>query len=81
MAELPEPEVPENELDAFLLSVAAAADLGAAGEVLDGYQCLLGGQEHAEELQEIGEPWAPELVAQYERALQWYGECWGLCIE
>ena len=57
--------LPEAELEAFLLTAAEAADLGSAGEVFDGYRCLLAGVERPEELREDGEPWAAELVARY----------------
>jgi len=73
--------LPEAELNAFLLTVTEAADLGSAGEALNGYRCLLGGIERAEELPEDGEPWAAELVTRYRLALDRYGERWGLRVE
>ena len=74
-------ELPESELNAFLLTVTEAADLGSDGEALNGYRCLLGGMERAEELQEDGEPWAAELIARYRLALLRCGEEWGLRVE
>ena len=74
-------ELLESELNAFLITATEAADLGSAGQVLDGYRCLPAGQERAREAQEFGEPWAAELVARYTLALRRYGEEWGLRVE
>ena len=51
-------ELPETELNAFLLTVTEAADLGGAGEALNGYRCLLAGMERAEAL---GEEWGMRI--------------------
>ena len=74
-------ELPESELETFLLTATEAGGLGSASEVFDGYRCLLGAIERAEELGEYGMPWPAELVARYRLALDRYGAGWGLRIE
>ena len=33
-------QLPNSELDTFLLTVTDGADLGSAGEMFDGYRCV-----------------------------------------
>lgn len=73
--------IPTNELNTLIMSVAEALDLAAAGEVLNGWRCLLGGMERAQEAEEWGDPWGPELVARYRKALDEYGELHGIRVE
>jgi len=74
-------ELPDSELNARMLTVTEAADLGSSGEALNGYRCLLAGMERVEELREDGEPLAAELAARYRLALDHYGVDWGPRIE
>lgn len=74
-------DLPDNELDAFLMTVTEALDLARDGQTLDGYRCLLGGRERAQEAADDGEPWGPDLVQRYSETLLRYGEEWALTVE
>lgn len=65
--------IPANERATLMLTVSEADDLAAAGKILNGYRCLLGGMERATEAQEFDEPWAEELISRYREALDRYG--------
>lgn len=70
--------IPEHEAATLAMSVTEALDLAEAGQVLDGYRCLLGGLARAEEAAAEEEPWGPELVTRYRIALTNYGERFGI---
>ena len=71
-------ELPESELDAFIMTIIDARSLAVVGHVLEGYYCLLAGMERAQEQQE---PWGRALAMGYRMALESYGAEWGLRIE
>ena len=74
-------ELPADELDAFIRTIADARSLAVVGHVRDGYCCLLAGMERALEQQDHGEPWGRALVPAYRLALDCYGAEWGLKVE
>lgn len=70
--------LPPHEHRTLTLTVYEAEDLAAAGEVLNGWHCRLGGVERAEEAREFGEPWAEHLIGAYRAALDRYAEQHGI---
>jgi hypothetical protein len=48
--------LPNNELDAFLLTVTDAIDLAREGDAAEGYTVLLVGLHRAEQARDDGEP-------------------------
>lgn len=74
-------ELPQNELDAFTRTIIDARRLAAAGDVLNGYRCLLDGLARALDQQDRGVPWARALATGYCQALESYGAGWGLRVE
>lgn len=73
--------IPAHELTTLRMSVFEANDMAGVGETYDGLRCLLGGQARAQEAADDGEPWGAALVAEYRKALDAYGEKWGIRVE
>ena len=71
-------DLPKHEELTLALTIHEAGDLAREGQVLDGYRCLLGGLERAQEMAEEGEEWGGVLVARYLQALLAYGKLWGV---
>lgn len=59
--------IPQEQLDEFIFAVSEAFGCGTEGRVPRGYLILRDGLCAA---QEVDEPWAPELVALWDRGLQ-----------
>ena len=69
-------DLPDSELNAFLLTTTEAVDLARAGEIDDGYRCLRGDLARAEECAEF-EPWGPELVKRYRDGIARFEQQYG----
>ena len=70
-------ELPQTELGAFTNTIIEARRLATAGDVWNGYRCLLDGLAHALDQQDRGAPWARALTTGYRQALESYGAEWG----
>lgn len=62
--------LPYPEIDGLLNCVTSAAELARCGEFAGGYALLCDGLHYAEDLEEQGRPYAPELADRYRRAVE-----------
>ena len=73
--------LPTNEIDTLTMTVTAAVDLAAEGQIADGYACLTYGLHRAEEMAEEGYEWGQELADRWRRACDNYAQRYGVKIE
>ena len=74
-------DLPDHELNTYLMTVTEALDLAQDGDVKNGDRCLLGGKERSQEAVDEGEPWGLELERRHEETPLRYGQEWGLQVE
>lgn len=70
--------IPQAELDTFLTSVSRAEQLSRAGNVSEGYLCLLTELNRATDAQEADEPWATPLLRRCYATLADYAAAHGI---
>ena len=73
--------IPENELKDLDTAIDEAIGLAAEGQRAAGYTHLLAGLHRAQELRQIGAPWARALVWRYREAIGVYIESLGVPME
>ena len=69
--------IPNHELDLLSITLDDAAEAAGDGRISEAYADLQGALYRTEEFLESGEPWAPELRARYEEAVETFVRMYG----
>lgn len=72
--------IPDRELQELIRRANASVVLASQGRLADGYTRLLAGLHRARAACRDEQPWAPELVQRYRRALDQYIKRYGVRI-
>jgi hypothetical protein len=73
--------IPRLEKGTLRLMFVTACGFAEDGQLADGYTWLLQGLRHAQAIAKGGDPWAAELVAHYDEALEEYVARYSVLIE
>jgi ATP-dependent Clp protease adaptor protein ClpS len=65
-------DLPEHEIDTFVLTTKEAVDLADRGEIGRGFRCLSAGMKRGQKAEADGEEWGRQLVKLYQEALDRY---------
>jgi hypothetical protein len=71
-------KIPDHELQALIRTANDAVLLATQGRLADGYTRLLAGLHRARVAGEAEQPWAPELIQRYRRAMDRYVQRYGV---
>ncbi len=74
-------QIPEPEMERFLVTVDSAVGFAATGELVRGHEELMQGFRHAEALLNAGRQWGHALLLRYRLAMDNYCESYGVPME